>query len=241
MKTSIRPLAAVIFALLLVTPVLVAQNMPIAPEASILNVTEPLDVGGTVLQPGSYLIKVLGSSTDRNKVQILSRDGQKVFATVLAVPHQLKPNEEVTGTTFVYYPATTDHPRALRTWFASNPPGQHGHDIVYAEGRAKQLAVASNDRVVSYPNDINITEDQTTTLSVQTPQSTVETYTYTPPPAIVTESTTTTTTPAPTPMVSSSTTETTNEMPNTASRVPMFALLGLISIAAAVAIRFVRS
>ena len=229
MKHSMKLFAVATFALLLATPALIAQNMPITPEVSILPVTEPLDVGGTVLQPGTYLIQIIQAADGRNRVQVWNQDRSKVYATVLTVPHQLKPGEEIPSTTFVFYPANEKHPRALRTWFAANPPGDHGHDLVYPEGRAKLFAVETKSNVVSYPDTATVTETETPTLSVVTPEATVETYTYTPPPA-------------PAPMVSSTETETkTDNMPSTASSIPAFALLGLMSIAAAVAIRFARA
>lgn len=238
MKHSLRLFAVATFALLIAAPVVVAQSMPITPEVSVLPVAEPLDVGGTVLRPGTYLIKVIQSADSRNKVQVLSRDGSKVFATLLTVPHELEPNEEIPATTFVFYPPTENHPRALRTWFAANPPGDHGHDIVYPEGRARQLALAAKTNVVSYPASTETATIDTSTLSVQTPQSTVEVYT--PPPApVITETTTNTVATTDTPMTSASETqtETPAEMPNTASSIPTLALLGVLAIAGALALR----
>jgi hypothetical protein len=203
------------------------------PEASILPVTEPLEVGGTILQPGTYLIRVLPSTTDRNKVQITSQDRSTVYATVLTVPHQLEPNEEVPNTMFVYYPAGEGAPRALRTWFAAYPEAsQGGHDIVYEESRAKQLARLARGNVVSFAGETTIAELDTTPLHVVTPEERIETYTYiaptvpAPAPVIIAETT-------PAPMVSS----TEVEMPATASNLPLMALLGLIAIAGAIALR----
>ncbi|HEX7419942.1 MAG TPA: hypothetical protein VF505_08640 [Thermoanaerobaculia bacterium] len=243
LKHSLKLFAVALFALLVAAPALVAQNMPITPEVSYFPVTEPTDVGGKVLQPGTYVIRVIQAADSRNKIQVWSQDQKKLYATALTIPHELKPNETMPSTMFVFYEPTADHPRALRTWFAKNPPGDHGHDLVYPEGRAKQIAVASNSRVVSYPETTVENDIATSTLSVQTPQSTVETYTYTPPAPVVAETTTTTvdTTPA-TPMISSSdTTETKTEMPQTAGSNPTLALLGLAAIAGAVAVRFARA
>jgi hypothetical protein len=226
MKSSMKPLIVSALALLICVPAAFAQT----PEASILPVTEPLDVGGTILQPGTYMIRVVPSSTDRNKVQVMNQEGTKVFASVLTVPHPLEPGEEVPNTTFVYYPAGEGSPRALRTWFAPNPHASGGgHDIVYDEKRAKQLARLANSNVVYYPGETVVAEiDTDTELSVVTPQATVETYTYVPPPAL----------PAP-PMTSA--TEAQVDMPATASRTPLIALLGLISLVGAVAFRMARS
>src|SRR6185436_858261 len=106
MKHSLKFFAVAAVAVLLAAPAVFAQNMPITPEASILPVTEPLDFGGTVLQPGTYLIKVIPAADGRNKLQVLSTDRQKVYAMALSVPHYLKPSEVIPNTTFVFFPAT---------------------------------------------------------------------------------------------------------------------------------------
>ena len=242
---SLKLFALALLALLVAAPALVA-DMPIIPEVSYLPLTEPTDIGGKVLQPGTYVIRVIQAADGRNKIQVWSQDQKKLYVTALTIPHQLKPNETEPATKFVFYEPTPDHPRALRTWFSANPPGDHGHDLVYPEGRAKLIAVASKLPVVSYPDTTAETDIATSTLSVQTPQSTVETYT--PPPApVVAETTTTTTvettTPS-TPMISSSetnTTQTTTEMPQTASSTPTLLLLGGLAIAGALAMRFARA
>src|SRR5687767_14732613 len=170
MNPKLRLVAVSAFALLISIPAF-AQT----PEASILPVNEPLDVGGTILQPGTYVIKVLRSQTDRNKVQITSEKGDKIFATVLTVPHTLEPGEEIPNTTFVFYPAGEGSPRALRTWFAKYPDAsQGGHDIIYDETRARQLARIASSRVVSYPVATTVEQRDTATLSFVTPESTIE-------------------------------------------------------------------
>ena len=238
MKSTLRYMVVSAFALLISTAAF-AQS----PEVSMLQVTEPLDVGGTILQPGNYVIKLIRSPYDRNKVQVTSVNGDTVFATLLTVPHQLEPGEEVPNTKFVFYPAEAGLPRALRTWFAPNPSAsQGGHDIVYAETRAQQLARLSNSRVVSYEDTVTVADLDTAELHVVTPEATVETYTYTPPPAppapVVVETA---------PMISSEPEPVQTaaaepmEMPQTASRLPLLALLGFVALAGAFAVRMARS
>lgn len=227
MKKTLRLMAVSAFALLISTAAF-AQT----PEASVLPITEPTDVGGTILQPGTYTIRVLPSFVDRNKVQITSQDGQTVYATVLTVPHPFEPGETTPNTMFVYFPAGNGQPRALRTWFAQFPEAsQGGHDIVYEESRAKELARLADSRVVAYKDDIAVAELETTPLEVVTPQATIETYTV--PTPVVVETT---------PAMTSNVTETREEaeMPATASNLPLMALLGLLSIAGALAFRMVR-
>ena len=228
MKSTLRLAVVGAFALMICMPAAFAQT----PEVSTLPVTEPLDVGGTILQPGTYTIRVLPSKTDRNKIQITSVDRDTIYATVLTVPHYFAPGEETPNTTFVFYPAEQGLPRALRTWFAADPSAsQGGHDIVYQESRAQQLARLSNSRVVSYSDTVAVADFDTTPLQVVTPDAKVETYTYTAP--------------TPAPMTSSETTQVAEaqpmEMPQTSSRLPLIALLGLASLAGAVAFRMARS
>jgi hypothetical protein len=223
MKNKVKLSVVGAFALLLAIPAL-AQT----PEASILPVTERLDVGGTILEPGTYLIHVLPSTTDRNKVQITSQDRSKVYATVLTVPHTLEPNEEVPNTTFVFYPPEEGMPRALRTWFAPNPEASGGgHDIVYDDKRARQLARLANAPVTSYPAATPVEQLETAELQVVTPEPAPA---RTPEPMMSNE---------PAPVQTADTRP--MEMPRTASNVPLMALLGLGALGAAVTMRIARS
>ena len=240
MRSTSRLLLIATFALLISIPAAFAQT----PEYSTLPVNEPLLVGSTVLQPGVYLIRVLPSPTGREKIQVTSQDMQKVFATVLTVPHQLKPGEEIKNTTFIYYPASEGMPAALRTWYAPHADASDGgHDIVFEQSRATMLARANHSSVVAYQGEQ--ADLSTAPLSVVTPEATVETYTMPTPPAPVE-------TPTMISSTSSTTTETTERepvqtaetqpmnMPRTASDLPLLALLGLASVGAAAALRFSR-
>ena len=227
-KNSMKLLVVSAFALMIAVPAAFAQM----PVVSTLPETEPLDVGGTILQPGTYQIRVI-TRGDRNRVQITDTEQEKVYATVLTVPHDLEPTEEMNNTTFVYFPAGEGQPRALRTWFPSNDPMEAGHDIVYEASRARQLARLVNADVVTYEGEL--TDD--TELQIVTPAEEFETYTVTTitpapisAPRVVVET-------EPAPMISQSTTP---EMPRTASKLPLLALLGFVAVGGAVAIRVGR-
>lgn len=226
MKGMLKLLMVMAFALLIAAPAAFAE----IPERSTLPVTEPLDVGGTILQPGTYTISVLKRGDD-NRVTIMDADN-KTVATVLTIPHQLEPNEEIPNTMFVYYPAGEGQPRALRTWYPPDPASRVGRDIVYEESRAKQLARLANGNVVAYQGEIV----DNTPLHVITPQQTIEVYTMpapTPAPVVT-----------PAPMTSAAPVETAEaapvEMPKTAGNIPMIALFGFVAAAGAVGVRFLR-
>lgn len=232
----------VLSALALVFGVISAPNaFATIPEGSYLRAEEPIDVGGTVLQPGVYVIRVLPEIGNRNLLQVTNEDGSKVYATVLSIPHAYPSATEQANTEYVYYPAITGSPRALRTWFAPNSASGGGHDIVYPQGRAMELAPVVKEPVVAYVDDTKPVELKIAKLVVVTPEKVVTEYvepTPAPKPAMTTEPApklAMTTEPAPKPAAKAA------ELPRTASRLPLLATLGLLLLGVAVGIRALRA
>lgn len=146
-------------------------------EQSSFTLTEPLDVGGTVLQPGSYQISVVLLQGNRNMLRVMNADGTHLITTVLSIPHQERPGaEQIPASRYTYYPASAGHVMALRTWYAADTPGLGGHDIVYPEQRAMELAAAANEPVVATPNTVTEADYATAPLVVVTPAKEVKPY-----------------------------------------------------------------
>jgi hypothetical protein len=193
------------------------------PEVSYLPVEEPLDVGGTLLQPGTYVIRVLPSDSNRNILQVTNEDRTKIFATVLSVPHALPATEQAKDTKFVFYPATGDSPRALRTWFNAETTSDGGHDIVYPERRAMEIASVIKEPVVAYKDETKVEELKTTPLEVVSSDQKVASYTERTPTQKIAEM---------------------NEgagMPRTAGSGPSFLMFGLLALAVAFSVRAFRA
>lgn len=187
-------------------------------ENSTFTVTEPVDVGGFTLEPGTYLIKVVMLSSNRNMIQVTNEAQTKIFASVLATPHPIRPGEAAPSSRYVYYPAVAGHNKALRTWFARDT--SNGQDIVYPKRHAMELAVAVKEPVIAVPDDVKETELETAPLAVVTPEKQVKPYE--PPPVVAS-------TPARKPL------------PQTASPVPLLAALGLLSLGGAFGLRALAS
>jgi hypothetical protein len=81
------------------------------PEGSFLRAEESVDVGGTILEPGVYVIRVLPEIGNRNLLQVTNEDGSKIYATVLSIPHALPAEREQGNTAYVFYPAIEGSPR----------------------------------------------------------------------------------------------------------------------------------
>jgi hypothetical protein len=80
-----------------------------------IKIDQSIDIQGTVLPAGSYVIKLLGSSPDRRTVLIFNADENHLIATVLAIPAY-----KLAGTDhseFKFYEIAEGQPPALHTWF----------------------------------------------------------------------------------------------------------------------------
>lgn len=192
------------------------------PEASFLRIAEPLDVGGTLLQPGTYVLRLLPSMTNRNLIQVTNEDRSQIFATVLSIPHHSSVGEETETTEFVLYPEVAGTHRALRTWYSADPVSKGGHDIVYPERRAMEIAPLVKEPVYAYKGEPKVEVLPAAPIVIVTPKKEVIAWVE---PA-----------PAPKPVVVAKETE----LPATASNLPLFATIGLLLIGVAFAIRALR-
>lgn len=197
-------------------------------EGTMFTVTEPLDVGGTILAPGDYQIMVVPLNTNRNTLRILSPDGSKLFATVLSVPHAEGPEgARDPASHFVYYPASDGSPLALRTWFAGDLPKGGGHDIAYTKERAMVLAALANEPVIAVTDTVAVTEFESVPLVLVTPTKEVK-------PFVVAEERPLQTRAAP--VQQAEYRANAQRLSQTASNVPLFAALGLAFVLAALGV-----
>jgi hypothetical protein len=184
-------------------------------ENSTFTVTEPIDVGSFTLQPGTYLIKVVTLESNRNMIQVTNEDQTKVFASVLATPHHLTVDEAAPASRYIYYAAGPGQRKALRTWYARDTT--NGQDIIYPKQRAIEIAAVTKAPVIAVPDEVKEAEYKSAPLLVVTPDQ-VKPY-EAPPPVVVAEAR-----PA-------------RNLPATASDVPLFALLGAVSLGAGLGLR----
>jgi hypothetical protein len=210
--------AGVVGALLTAAPQARAQGN--LNEVSTFTTTEAIEIAGVILQPGTYVIRVAdqasGETYNRNVIQVTSEDSKKVYLMAAAVPRAVKPETESDVPLLEYYNAANGQPKALRTWFPART--KTARDIVYPRKRAMELASITHETVPSVPDETKETELTTVELTPIAPPMPPE-----PKPAE----------PQPAAMVA----EAAPQMPETASREPLFAGLGLLSLGGALALR----
>jgi hypothetical protein len=107
-------------------------------KKTIVTVNEPIIAGNKVLQPGTYVWKLLDSASTRHIVQIFNEDGSKLETTVMAIPnYRLKPTGD---TQFAYWETPAGVPKAVRAWFY--PGDNFGQEFAYPKKLVAQLASA---------------------------------------------------------------------------------------------------
>jgi hypothetical protein len=191
--------------------------------------------GWKVLPAGTYVFKILNSTSNRHIVQIFNQDQTKVYATVLAIPNYRLTATDKTVITFRERPA--GQPEALRAWFY---PGRlWGEEFVYPKAKAMELARATNTPVLFTPAEIEpefiepiksadepvvVALQEAPVMAVKPTGEEVEmAEVVTPPPAEAE---------AAEPAVVAD-----SALPATASPLPMTALFGLLALGGAFAMR----
>jgi len=113
-------------------------------KETIVTFSNPVEVPGQVLLPGTYVFKLADSQSDRGIVQIFSEDHSRLLATILAIPDYRPTPTEKTVISFEERPSGT--PEAVRSWFY--PGDNYGVEFVYPKSTT-QLAAASSQPATS--------------------------------------------------------------------------------------------
>jgi hypothetical protein len=138
-------------------------------EKTELTFTEPIIIPGATLQPGAYVFRLSESSATRNLVRVYNTDGMELVTIAQAVP--MRRNERVGDTILKFNPTDRGMP-ALKGWFY---PGQTtGHEFIYSEEQARQIAERSKTVVLSV--DVVDTDLEQGTLHVLHPSGTRTEY-----------------------------------------------------------------
>jgi len=207
-----------LFVVTATTPVANAQNFA---DRSTFTESQPFEVGPTRLEPGTYMIRVVLISNNRSMIQVTDPKEMKVYASVLAVPHPIRADMTVPASQYTYYPSVAGHAKALRTWFSKD--SRLGHDIAYPRSRAHELAVATKEPVPAVPDEVKESELETAEIVTVTPEPIAA-----PAPAAA---------PAPVQVAEA---RPAKSLPTTASELPLYGALGLLSLAGALGLRLAR-
>ncbi|MBZ5677273.1 MAG: hypothetical protein LAP61_23760 [Acidobacteriia bacterium] len=195
--------------------------------------------GMRVLPAGTYVFKLVNSSSNRHIVQIFNKEQTKIYATILAIPnYRLVPKDK---TVITFNEGVKDRPEAIRAWFY--PGANWGEEFVYPKTKAVELAKVTKTPVLALQADVPVEVakpeeaavvavlQQAPIVAVKPTGEVVEIaqVIQTTPPATVAAA------PAQTPVLVAE-----NKLPATASSLPLIMLCGLLAIGGAFGIRAMR-
>jgi hypothetical protein len=192
--------------------------------------SEPVAVPGQVLPAGTYVFKLANSNSDRHIVQVFNKDQNHVYGTFLAIPdYRLRPSSKPL-IKFDERPA--GEPQAVKAWYY--PGRSYGHELVYPKKQAVELAQLNNTPVPAMPSEL--TPD---TVKRDVGMKAPEVMALVMAPVVVEE-------PAgkEVPVETdfpSSPAEPSDELPATASPLPLIEIAGLILLATAIGLRVTAS
>ncbi len=180
---------------------------------------QPVEIPGLVLQPGTYVFKLLRSSNDRHIVLVYNADEDYLYAMILAIN-----NYRVTPTSdpvMKFEERAKGAPQALKGWFW--PGDTWGQEFVYPNAQATAIAEATKEPVLSAevkPAEKAEELIQAPVAEVSPAPAPIEIAEATPPPAPVAAA------PAAEPPAPEPVPAPAEELPKTASPLPLIGLAG---------------
>jgi len=96
-------------------------------KKTVLTIHEPIQVRDRLLEPGTYVFKLLNSSSERHVVQIFNEDQSHIVDTVIAIPnYRLEPTGK---SRFGFWETPPGYAKAMRAWFY--PGDNFGQEFPY--------------------------------------------------------------------------------------------------------------
>jgi hypothetical protein len=122
----------------------------VSDKKTIVTFSAPVEIPGKALPAGTYVFKLLDSTSNRNIVQIFDKDEKQLYATVLAIPDYREKPADKPVIRFEERPS--DSPEAIKDWFY--PGDQYGVQFVYPHQRAVELAKRTKQNVLSMRDEM---------------------------------------------------------------------------------------
>lgn len=191
--------------------------------------------GMRVLPAGTYVFKLMNSSSNRHIVQIFNKDQTKIYATVLAIPnYRLVPKDK---TVITFNEGVRGQPEPIRAWFY--PGANWGEEFVYPKAKAVAIAKVTKTPVLALQADVPVEvekpeEPVVVTQLQQAPLIAVRPTGEEVEVAQVVQSEPRETVAAAPIQVAD------NTLPATASSLPLIALCGLLALGGAFSVRAMR-
>jgi hypothetical protein len=210
-------------------------------KKTVLTVNKTIQVQDRILPAGTYVFKLLDSSSNRHVVQIFDQDQRHIIDTILAIPnYRLQPTGH---SRFLFYETPPGAAPALHAWFY--PGDNFGQEFRYPKHLAMLETVQQTEGTRMMQRETESTESATKEepAPAPPPQTTTEEQAVTTPPSQpveVAQNNEPPAPPAPEAQPAPPPAETPQQLPHTASPYPLVGLGGIFSLGLAGLLRLKR-
>ena len=220
-------------------------NADVWNKKTILTFSGPVQIPVVTLPAGSYVFKLADLNGNRHVVQVFDKDEKKIFATLLAIPNdRIDPADEPI---IMFSERPAGSPQAVKVWYY---PGERiGNEFVYPKSMAMRLAKANRTSVLAMDETSSSDAYKTAQIGRFDQNGAWQAegnaaVATTAPSTTAPRSTTTMAQASPTTRADNATGTSGNRarrrLPRTASPLPLYELLGGLSLAGGLVVRRIR-
>jgi hypothetical protein len=105
----------------------------------------PIALPGVTLPAGRYVFRIVDTTTSRKVIQVLSDDEKKPFAMANTIPDQR--SEPAKDATVAFYETAAGTPAAVKSWWY--PGDSIGYQFIYPRAQARQIAKNTGKTVLT--------------------------------------------------------------------------------------------
>src|ERR1700730_5429230 len=125
-------------------------------KATTVTFAQSVELPNVVLQPGTYVFRLLDTPGNRHVVQVFNAEETKLYTTILAIPNsRLTPTDK---TVMPFEERRVGMPEAMHAWFY--PGDSFGQEFVYPKARAAEIAKAAKEPVLAAEMKPNATQEE---------------------------------------------------------------------------------
>ena len=200
----------------------------------------PIAVPGATLPAGKYLFRIADPTTGRRVIQVMSSDQKKSFAMLNTIPDTRR--EPAKDATVAFYETAKGTPAAVKAWWY---PGEStGYQFIFprtqaikiAKDTGKPVLTTKTEAATSPVTHVDANGNDADAVASNDSDSTSTVFNRNTGSVASTEGDRTPPRPVPT-----TSTVARNELPRTASNLPLVGLIGMLSALGFVTLRFGQS
>ena len=122
-------------------------------KQTVITVNQPIQVQETLLEPGTYVFRLLDSQSDRHVVQIFNSDRSHLISQMLAIPAERRDDQLTSHTKLTFWETPDGYAKALRDWYY--PGDNFGQEFRYPKHLTPVQTAESANPATATPSPSN--------------------------------------------------------------------------------------